>query len=270
MSPDNGVSIPEGVTIAVRDLVTHYGQRKVLDGINLDVRRGETMVILGGSGSGKSTLIRHIVGLEHATSGSIYVLGNDICRLSEREFTAIRRKIGMSFQGSALFNSMTVGDNVALPLREHTELEESTIHIMTRMKLEEVGLAGFENYFPSQLSGGMKKRAGVARALAMDPEILLFDEPSAGLDPVIAAGIDNLILRLKSAFQMTIVVVTHELDSAFLIADRITVLDKGHLITTGTKEELRASAHPRVRQFLDRVPDQDVGDAEEYLDSLLT
>ena len=261
--------IPDDVTIAIRDLVTHYGQRKVLYGINLDIRRGETMVILGGSGSGKSTLIRHIVGLEHPTSGSIYVFGHDICRLSEQEFNQIRRKIGMSFQGSALFNSMTIGENVALPLREHTELEEPTIRIMTRMKLEQVGLAGFEEYFPSQLSGGMKKRAGVARALAMDPEILLFDEPSAGLDPIIAAGIDDLIVKLKSAFQMTIVVVTHELASAFLIADRITVLDKGRLIATGIKKEIKASAHPRVRQFLDRVPDQEKEAAEDYLDSLL-
>jgi phospholipid/cholesterol/gamma-HCH transport system ATP-binding protein len=258
------------VTIAIRDVITHYGKREVLHGINLDIRRGETMVILGGSGSGKSTLIRHVVGLEKVTSGAIYVMGKDICRLREREFNQIRKKIGMSFQGSALFNSMSVGDNVALPLREHTELEDSTIRIMTRIKLEQVGLAGFEDYFPSQLSGGMKKRAGVARALAMDPEILLFDEPSAGLDPVIAAGVDELIMKLKSAFQMTIVVVTHELASAFQIADRITVLDKGYLIATGTKEEIRNSAHPRVRQFLDRVPEQDVGGSEAYLDSLLT
>jgi phospholipid/cholesterol/gamma-HCH transport system ATP-binding protein len=154
-------------------------------------------------------------------------------------------------------------------LQEHTELEESTIRIMTRIKLEQVGLAKFEDFFPSQLSGGMKKRAGIARALAMDPEILLFDEPSAGLDPVIAAGIDDLILKLKQAFQMTIVVVTHELASAFLIADRITVLDKGYLIATGTLEEIRNSTLPRVRQFLDRVPDVDSEPAEEYLDSLL-
>ncbi len=263
-------SIPEDVNIAVRDLVTHYGQRKILDGVNLDIHRGETMVILGGSGCGKSTLLRHIVGLEKASSGAIYVLRNDICKLSEREFNDIRRKIGMSFQGAALFNSMTVGENVGLPLREHTELEESTIRIVTRMKLEQVGLAGFEDYFPSQLSGGMKKRAAVARAMAMDPEILLFDEPSAGLDPVIAAGIDNLIVKLKSAFQMTIVVVTHEMASAFLIADRITVLDKGHVIAIGTKEEIQTSTHPRVRQFLERIPDEDVGAPETYLKSLLT
>ena len=264
MSSANPSSAPE-VTISVRDVVTHYGKREVLHGINLDIHRGETMVILGGSGSGKSTLIRHLVGLEKVTSGSIHVLGSNICGISERDFNKIRRKIGMSFQGSALFNSLTIGENVALPLREHTELEDSTIQIMTRIKLEQVGLAGFENYFPSQLSGGMKKRAGVARALAMDPEILLFDEPSAGLDPVIAAGVDDLIIKLKSAFQMTIVVVTHELASAFLIADRITVLDKGYLISTGTRDEIHDSTHPRVRQFLDRVPDPEAEGAEAYL-----
>jgi phospholipid/cholesterol/gamma-HCH transport system ATP-binding protein len=258
------------VTISVSNLVTHYGQRQVLDGICLDIRRGETMVILGGSGSGKSTLIRHIVGLEKPTSGSITVLGKNICGLPEREFNDLRKKIGMSFQGSALFNSMTVGENVALPLHEHTHLEDSTIKIMTRIKLEQVGLAGFDDYYPSQLSGGMRKRAGVARALAMDPEILLFDEPSAGLDPVIAAGIDELIVRLKAAFQMTIVVVTHELASAFRIADRMTVLDKGHLIAVGTLEEIRHNDHPRVRQFLNRIPDAESEASEAYLDSLLT
>lgn len=255
--------------ISVRNLVTHYGDRQVLYNVNMDVRRGETMVILGGSGSGKSTLLRHIVALEKATSGEIYVFGKDITKLSENELNEIRRKMGMSFQGSALFNSMSVADNVALPLREHTKLEESTIEIMTRMKLEQVGLAGFEQYMPSQLSGGMKKRAGIARALAMDPEILLFDEPSAGLDPVIAAGIDDLIIKLKKAFGMTIVVVTHELSSAFLIADRITVIDKGRVIAAGTKEEVQASTHPRVRQFLDRVPDTEKAGNTDYIESLI-
>jgi phospholipid/cholesterol/gamma-HCH transport system ATP-binding protein len=180
----------------------------------------------------------------------------------------IRRKIGMSFQGGALFGSMTVGENVALPLREHTRLEDSTIEIILRLKLQQVGLEGFEYYAPSQLSGGMKKRAAVARALAMDPEILFFDEPSAGLDPIIAAGIDHLILELKRAFRMTIVVVTHELASAFLIADRMLLIDKGNIVAMGTTEEMRSSTQPRVRQFLDRVPEPEISAEMDYLQML--
>jgi phospholipid/cholesterol/gamma-HCH transport system ATP-binding protein len=174
----------------------------------------------------------------------------------------------MSFQGGALFGSMTVGENVALPLREHTKLEDSTIEIILRLKLDQVGLAGFENYMPSQLSGGMKKRAAVARALAMDPEILFFDEPSAGLDPIIAAGVDELILDLKKAFHMTIIVVTHELASAFLIADRMVLIDKGNVVALGTPEEMRKSTHARVRQFFDRIAEPAVSEELDYLQML--
>ncbi len=256
--------------IEVRDLVAGYGSRTILYGVSLDVMAGETMVILGGSGSGKSTLLRHLVGLERPRSGTVIIKGVDITRCSERDLNEVRKSMGLSFQGSALFNSMTIGDNVALPLREHTKLAESTIKLMTRIKLEQVGLAQAEDYFPSQLSGGMKKRAGVARALAMDPEILLFDEPSAGLDPIIAAGIDALILELKRAFaNMSIVVVTHELASAFLIADRIAVVDKGRIAAIGAAEEIRASISPRVRQFLDRVPDAPTADQEAFLERLM-
>lgn len=255
--------------IQVRNLVTGYGARTILNGVSLDILAGETMVILGGSGSGKSTLLRNIVGLERPQSGQILIKGVDITRCSRRELDEVRKSIGMSFQGSALFNSMTIGDNVGLPLREHTKLAESTIKVMTRIKLEQVGLAPCENYLPSQLSGGMKKRAAVARALAMDPEILLFDEPSAGLDPIVAAGMDDLILNLKRAFQMTIVVVTHEMASAFLIADRIAMVDKGRLLTVGTLEELRGSENPRVRQFLDRVPDAISTDEQAFLERLI-
>src|SRR6201984_284359 len=176
--------------ISVVNLRVSYGEREILHGITFDVKRGETMVILGGSGSGKSTLLRALVGLERASSGEIWIRGKNIAEISQEGMDEIRKHIGMSFQGSALFGSMTVGENVALPLREHTKLENSTIEIMLRLKLEQVGLAGFEYYMPSQLSGGMMKRAAVARAMAMDPEILFFDEPSAGLDPIIAAGID--------------------------------------------------------------------------------
>ena len=249
--------------ISVRDLRVRYGEREILHGINFEVKHGETMVIMGGSGSGKSTLLRALVGLEKPSGGQIWLKGKDIATISEAELDEIRTQIGMSFQGGALFGSMSVRDNVALPLREHTKLEESTIEIMIRLKLQHVGLTGYEEYMPSQLSGGMKKRAAVARALAMDPEILFFDEPSAGLDPIIAAGIDTLILDLKRAFRMTVIVVTHELASAFLIADRMILIDKGNIVATGTKDEMRVNQHPRVRQ-LDRVPEPEVAQELEH------
>jgi phospholipid/cholesterol/gamma-HCH transport system ATP-binding protein len=256
------------VMLSLRDVRVSYGEIEILHGITFDVKRGETLVILGGSGSGKSTLLRTLVGLEKPSSGEIWIKGKNIAAIPDAEMDEIRKKIGMSFQGSALFGSMTVGENVALPLREHTKLEDSTIEIMLRLKLEQVGLAGFEYYMPSQLSGGMKKRAAVARALAMDPEILFFDEPSAGLDPIIAAGIDQLILELKQAFRMTIIVVTHELASAYLIADRMVLIDKGHVVAIGTTAEMRASTQPRLRQFLDRVPEPEVAREMDYLQML--
>jgi phospholipid/cholesterol/gamma-HCH transport system ATP-binding protein len=254
--------------ISVRNLHVSYGEREILHGISFDVPRGETLVILGGSGSGKSTLLRTLVGLEKPSSGEIWIKGRNIATTTAAEMDEIRTKIGMSFQGGALFGSMTVGENVALPLREHTQLEDSTIEIMLRLKLQQVGLEGFEYYTPSELSGGMKKRAAVARALAMDPEILFFDEPSAGLDPIIAAGIDQLILELKRAFHMTIIVVTHELPSAFLIADRMLLIDKGNIVAIGTTEEMRASTQPRVRQFLDRIAEPEIAGEMDYLQML--
>src|SRR5229473_1990234 len=254
--------------ISLRNLRVSYGEREILHGISFDVNRGETLVILGGSGSGKSTLLRTLVGLEKPSAGEIWVKGRDLAKTSAEEMDEIRKKIGMSFPGGALFGSMTVGENVALPLREHTHLEDSTIGIMLRLKLEQVGLQGFEYYMPSQLSGGMKKRAAVARALAMDPEILFSDEPSAGLDPIIAAGIDQLILELKHAFRMTIIVVTHELASAYLIADRMVLIDKGNIVAIGTPDEMRASTQPRVRQFFDRVAEPEVARELDYLQML--
>ncbi|MGC2465612.1 MAG: ABC transporter ATP-binding protein [Candidatus Acidiferrum sp.] len=259
---------PTEPVLSLRNLRVSYGEREILHGITFDVMRGETLVILGGSGSGKSTLLRTLVGLEKPSAGEILIKGQDLATTSAAEMDEIRRKIGMSFQGGALFGSMTVGENVALPLREHTRLEDSTIEIILRLKLQQVGLEGFEYYTPAQLSGGMKKRAAVARALAMDPEILFFDEPSAGLDPIIAAGIDELILELKRAFHMTIIVVTHELASAFLIADRMLLIDKGNIVALGTTEEMRSSTQPRVRQFLDRIAEPEVSGELDYLQML--
>ncbi len=251
--------------ISVRGLEVRYGNRKVLDRVELDIYRGETMVILGPSGCGKSTLLRHLEGLEKPAAGSIRIQGKDIVTASPKEMLQVRRLMGVSFQSAAMFNSMTVGDNVALPLREHTDLAESTIRLMTKMKLQQVGLSGVEDMYPTALSGGMRKRASLARALALDPEILFFDEPSAGLDPIIAAGIDQLILRLKEAFRMTIIVVTHEMESAFRIADRMCMLDQGKILAVGTSEEILSHAHPRIDQFVRRVPDELDESSHQYI-----
>jgi phospholipid/cholesterol/gamma-HCH transport system ATP-binding protein len=257
--------------ISVQDLVVSYGGRRVLDGVNLEIRHGETMVLLGGSGSGKSTLLRQVIGLERPLSGQVLVNGINPAKSKPRELRRLRRSMGVAFQDAALFNSMSVEDNVALPLREHTQLPESTIHLMTWLKLAAVGLADSGKLNPQALSGGMRKRAAVARALALDPEILVFDEPSAGLDPIVAAELDELIVRLKRALSMTVVVVTHEMASAFRIADRMAMLYKGSLIAVGTKEELRASTHPRIRQFFDRVPDEiaDAAAVDQYFQKYL-
>jgi phospholipid/cholesterol/gamma-HCH transport system ATP-binding protein len=241
--------------ISVRDLVVEYDGREVLNGLNLEIEHGETMVLLGGSGCGKSTLLRHIIGLEKPKSGSVFVKGVDIVRCSKSELKKIRRSIGVAFQSAALFNSLNIEDNVALPLREHTRLAPSIIELMVWMKLAAVGLADRGKLLPQELSGGMKKRAAVARAIALGPEILVLDEPSAGLDPIVAAELDELILLLKHTFHMTVIVVTHELPSAFLIADRIAMLYQGSFSSIGTKDEIKASQNPRVRQFLDRVPE---------------
>ncbi len=262
------MSTPNAI-IEVRDLVTQYGTRRILDGVSLRGPEGLVTVILGGSGSGKSTLLRHLIGLERASGGQILVKGRDISPMTPDELVEMRKRMGILFQSGALFNSMTVGENVALPLQEHTRLEESTIHIMTRIKLQLVGLAGFEDFMPAQLSGGMKKRAGLARAIAMDPEILFFDEPSAGLDPLTAAALDELILRLKQTFRMTILVVTHELPSVFAIADHVVMLMSGQVLTEGSLDDLRASTDPRVQDFLARRPAPESEDAEAYLRSLV-
>src|SRR5271156_4734822 len=267
-SKENTAGGKTDIAISVRNLRVRYGTREILHGVNFEVPAGETLVIMGGSGSGKSTLLRTLVGLELPSEGEIWIQGKNFAGMAGEQRDELRKKMGMSFQSGALFGSMTVGENVALPLREHTPLDESTINIMVRLKLDQVGLSGFENYMPAQLSGGMKKRAAIARALAMEPEILFFDEPSAGLDPIIAAGLDELILELKRAYAITIVVVTHELASAFLIADRMVYVDRGNIVALGTKEEFQASDHPRVRQFLDRRPEPEVVQELDYLQML--
>jgi phospholipid/cholesterol/gamma-HCH transport system ATP-binding protein len=256
---------PPPPIISARGLRVNYGAREVLHGLDFDVQHGETLVILGGSGSGKSTLLRTMVGLEKPSSGEVLVKGIDLARATPRQMDALRKKIGLSFQGGALISSMTVGENIALPLLEHSNLAPSTIEVMVRIKLEQVGLSGFERFTPSQLSGGMKKRAAIARALAMDPEILFFDEPSAGLDPIMAAGIDDLILNLKKAYAMSIIVVTHELASAFLIADRIILIDRGNILAMGPANEVQQTKQPRVRQFLDRIADTTADDEVDHL-----
>jgi len=250
--------------IEVRNLITHYGDREILKNISFSIPKRKTTVILGGSGCGKSTLLKHLIGLLRPTGGEILINGSDIARMDEDEMNRVRKKMGVLFQGSALLNSMTVAGNVALPLREHTKLNASTVDIMVRMKLDLVGLSGFDKFYPSQLSGGMKKRAGLARAIALDPEMLFFDEPSAGLDPVTAAGLDELIVNLRNVFGMTIIVVTHELPSVFTIADYVIMLDKGQVIFAGTLDELRASQNPRIRMFLDRQPEQEMYSPEDY------
>ena len=254
--------------IQVRDLVTHYGTRLILKGVSLDVAEGEIMIIMGGSGSGKSTLLRYLMALEVPTSGSIRLNGRDLGSTDTRQMIELRKSIGVAFQGGALFSSMTVGENIMLPLVEHTDLDRQTMEIMARMKLELVDLAGFEHLMPAELSGGMIKRVAFARAVIMDPKILFCDEPSAGLDPVVASALDDLILRLREAMNMTIVVVTHELESVFKIADRVTVLDKGEILFIGTVKELRGSKSERIQNLLNRQAGDDLVNAEEYLSRL--
>lgn len=260
-------STPESV-IEVEDLVMYYGNRQILKNVSMEVRNGEIMVIMGGSGSGKSTLLRQLMVLERPHSGTIKILDQDVGSMSAQELYDLRKKLGVAFQGGALFSSMSVGENIMLPLHEHTELDPATMQIMARMKLEMVNLAGFEDLRPSELSGGMIKRAAVARAIVMDPRILYMDEPSAGLDPVVSSSLDELILLLRDAMGMTIVVVTHELESTFKIADRVTVLDQGEILFIGTVEELKNHPSERIQSLLNRRADDEILDPDAYLKRL--
>lgn len=224
------------VVITVRELVKAFDKRPVLEGIDLDVHRGETLVIMGGSGCGKSTLLRCMIGSLTLEQGSVKMFGQDIAQLDEHGMDEIRKRFGILFQSGALYNSMTIAQNVALPLEEHTDLGREIIDITVKMKLELVGLREHAEKFPAQISGGMKKRAGLARAMALDPQILFYDEPSAGLDPVTSAEIDRLIIRLSKGLGVTSIVVTHEMDSAFAIADRMVMLDKGRILAINTRQ----------------------------------
>jgi len=256
--------------INIENLCCHYGDTLALDDINLSVNKREILVIMGHSGSGKSTLFRNALGLMPPTSGIINILGKNISGLNRKQLYEVRKDIGVAFQNGALFSSLSVRDNVALPLREHTRLDENTIHIMTMMKLSLMNLTGSEDLMPAELSGGMLKRAGLARAVVMDPKLLFFDEPSAGLDPVTSAELDQLILQLRKALNMSIVIITHELESAFNVADRITVLDQGKQIITGTKDEIRASKDKRITNMLARRVRDDDLDGDAYLNKLTT
>ena len=255
--------------ISVRNVSVSFGSKLVLDSVSLDVYRGEILVLLGGSGSGKTTLLKQILGLVKPDKGSIVVNGVNITSCPPSELGAVRRKMGVAFQEAALFSSLSIEENVALPLRELTELADPTIKLMVWMKLWAVGLLEAARLYPNELSGGMMKRAAIARAIAMDPEIVVFDEPSAGLDPIVSASLDEVILFLKEALGITVLVVSHVLESAFRIADRLAMLYQGHLIAVDTKQQFRTETHPRIRQFLDRKPDAVRGGEQGFMASYL-
>ncbi len=258
--------------IEVKNLVKSFDGRVVLDGINLTVQKGSVLAIMGGSGCGKTTLLRHLIGVLRPDSGEILVGGADITRFDENEMDGYRRRFGMLFQMGALLNSLSVHDNIALPLREHTQLDEKIIGVIVKMKLELVGLRDFEHLKPSQLSGGMQKRVALARALALDPEIVFYDEPTSGLDPVVTGVIGQLITGLSKRMGITSVVITHDIGSAFSIADQMVVLFRGRVAAAGTPQEIRESTDPVVQQFIHGSPDGPIPlrqSSRDYLEDLL-
>jgi phospholipid/cholesterol/gamma-HCH transport system ATP-binding protein len=236
--------------IRVRDLRKSFRGKEVLHGVSIDVARGQILVIIGGSGSGKTVFLKHLIGLMRPDSGQILVDGEDIVRLDDRRLNQVRKKFGMLFQEAALFDSMSVFENVAFPLREHTKLSKDEVREAVLKKLAQVGLSGAEGKMPSELSGGMRKRVGLARALALEPEIVLFDEPTTGLDPITTDVVNSLILDTHRALGLTFVVISHDIPGAFKIAHRIAMLFAGDIIEVGTPEEIRASDNPMVRQFI--------------------
>jgi phospholipid/cholesterol/gamma-HCH transport system ATP-binding protein len=269
--PGSGPIGPDDI-IVVEDLVKIYNGRRVLDGISFRVRRGDILVIMGGSGCGKSTTLRQLIGLQRPDEGRIWLEGREITRLTEEEFNAVRRRFGVLFQSGALFNSLTVGENVALPIREHfPDQPATTIDIMVKMKLALVDLTRFADLKPAEISGGMKKRAALARALALDPKLLFCDEPTAGLDPTRVTEFDELTLGLCKDLGVTAVVVTHDMTSAFRIATRMILLNKGKVWAEGTPEEIRAHPEPAVMRFINGDPEESEirQDAEGYLKDIL-
>lgn len=236
--------------IVITDLWKNFGEKQVLKGVNITINKGEVMVIIGGSGCGKSVLLKHIIGILKPDRGKIEVFGKEIANLSETELNKIRMKFGMLFQGAALFDSLTVRQNVGFFLDEHTKLNNETISKIVSEKLKLVGLSGIEKLMPFELSGGMKKRVGLARAIAMDPEIVLYDEPTTGIDPIMATAINELIRELQAKLSLTSIVVTHDMNSAYYVADRIAMLYDGRIIEIGTPEEIRNTKNPMVKQFI--------------------
>ena len=241
--------------ITIQGLRKRLGGKQVFDSVDLEVQENETVVVLGPSGTGKSVLLKHIIGLMRPDAGSIRVDGEEVVGLRESQLNVIRQRFGMLFQGAALFDSMTVGENVALPLREHARLSAEDIQRRVRERLDWVGLRDVEGMKPASLSGGMRKRVGLARAIVMDPRFILYDEPTTGLDPIMADVIDQLIQSLQRRLGVTSIVVTHDLHSAFKIADRVALLHAGRIVFSGTPEQTRATGHPMVRQFLEGKSD---------------
>lgn len=241
--------------VEVNHLVRKFGNRTVIDDLSFTIHRGETLVIMGGSGCGKSTLLRHIIGVMKPSAGSVKIFGEEITAMNDRQIEEIRRRFGMLFQSGALLASLTVGENVALPLLQHTDLSADEVEETVTQKLQMVGLSGFNNLKPAEISGGMRKRVGLARALALDPELLFSDEPTSGLDPIMTAVVDKLTLELTKEAGMTAVVVTHDMTSAFRIASRMIMLGRGKILAQGTPDEIRTHPDPEVQQFINGEAD---------------